>query len=78
MLRKRSWSLPSEPSQTVEKAELHPKKVMLWIWLDYRGPIYYELLPINETNAEKHSGQLDILKAVMKKNAHTEESVLRL
>ena len=60
------WSLPSEPCQTVEKAGLHAKKAMLCIWWDCRGPIYYELLPMNDTiNSEKYCVQLDILKAAI-------------
>ena len=63
MVRKRSWSLPSEPCQTVEKAGLHSKKAMSCIWWDFRGPIYYQLLPMNETvNSEKYCAQFNILK----------------
>jgi len=63
----RSWSLQSEPFQTVKKVTLYPKKDMLYIWWDCRGPIYYELLPMNEIiNSEKYCAQLDILKAAIK------------
>ena len=63
---KKSWLLPCEPYQTVGKPGLHPKKAMLSIWWDCRGPIYYELLPMNETiNSEKYCSQLDILKAAI-------------
>jgi len=58
--------IPTEPCQTVEKAEPHPKKGMLCIWWYCRGPTYYELLPLNETiNSEKYCAQLDILKATI-------------
>ena len=46
VVRKRSWSLPSEPCQTAEKAGFHPKKAMLCILWD-------ELLPMNKTNSRR-------------------------
>ena len=65
-MRSGSVTLPCEPYQTVGKPGLHPKKAMLSIWWDCRGPIYYELLPMNETiNSEKYCSQLEILKAVI-------------
>ena len=30
--RKRSWTKPNEPPKTIPKADLHQKKVMLYIW----------------------------------------------
>ncbi|XP_026674121.1 histone-lysine N-methyltransferase SETMAR-like [Ceratina calcarata] len=47
--RKRSWSKHDEPAQTISKAELHQKKIMLSIWWDYKGVVYFELLPNNRT-----------------------------
>lgn len=61
--RKRSWSKKDEAPLTTAKAGLHPKKVMLCIWWDYKGIIYYELLPENQTiNSDKYCSQLDELK----------------
>ena len=37
--RKRSWTKANEPSKTIPKADLHPKKVMLCIWWDWKGVI---------------------------------------
>ena len=66
MKRKRSWSAPDEPLQTVGKLGLHPKKAMLCIWWDCKGPIFYELLKMNETiNTERYCKQLDNLKAAI-------------
>ena len=35
----------NEPPPTPPKAGLHAKKVMLCIWWDWKGVLYYELLP---------------------------------
>ena len=45
--RKRSWSRPREPAQTTSKAGIHQKKVLLSVWWDYKGIVYFELLPPN-------------------------------
>ena len=58
----RSWSLQSEPFQTVKKVTLYPKKDMLYIWWDCRGPIYYELLPM------KYCAELEFWRPQLKKN----------
>ena len=48
------------------KAGLHPKKVMLCIWWDWKGVVYYELLPQGETiNSEVYCRQLDNLKTAI-------------
>jgi len=48
-VRKRSWKHSSEPPQTTSKAGLHPKKIMLSVWWDFKGVIYYELLLLGKT-----------------------------
>ena len=66
--RKRSWGKRNEPPPTMPKARLHPKKVMLCIWWDWKGVLYYELLPENQTiKSNKHCSQLDQLKAALDK-----------
>lgn len=65
--RKRTWCKDNKPS-TVAKAGLHPKKVLLSIWWDWKGVIFYELLPQGETiNSSKYCHQLDQLKAAIAK-----------
>ncbi|KAG9436972.1 Ammar1 transposase [Apis mellifera carnica] len=46
---KRSWNRPREPAQTTSKADIHQKKVLLSVWWDYKGIVYFELLPPNRT-----------------------------
>ncbi|GFX27074.1 histone-lysine N-methyltransferase SETMAR [Trichonephila clavipes] len=56
--RKRSWSRPSEPTQT-SKADIHQKKVLLSVWWNYKGIVYFELLPPNRTiNSDVYIEQL--------------------
>jgi len=65
--QKRSWGKRNEPPLATPKAGLHPKKVMLCVWWDWKKILYYELLPNNETiNSEKYCSQLNKLKAVVK------------
>lgn len=45
------------------KLNLHPTKILLSIWWDWKGIIYYELLPKNQTiNSEKYCSQLNKTK----------------
>jgi len=60
MLSKKDLGKWNEPSLAIPKADLHPKKVMLCVWWDWKEILYYELLPNNETiNSEKYCSQLD-------------------
>ncbi|PIO57294.1 transposase, partial [Teladorsagia circumcincta] len=64
--RKRSWSHPGEPRQTTSKAKIQLRKIMLCCWWDWKGIIYYELLPHNQTiTSERYCTQLDSLKAAI-------------
>ena len=67
--RKRSWSKPGEPAQTTSKADIHQKKVMLSVWWDYKGIVYFELLPPNRTiNSDVYIDQLTKLNKQLKKS----------
>ncbi|GFY00533.1 histone-lysine N-methyltransferase SETMAR [Trichonephila clavipes] len=46
---KPSWSMRGEAAQTVAKPGLTARKVLLCIWWDLKGIIYYELLPYDQT-----------------------------
>ena len=61
--RQKSWVNPGKSSQTIAKPCLTNKKVMLCVWWDSQGVIYYELLKYGETiTADKYCQQLDKLK----------------
>ncbi|GFX17936.1 mariner transposase [Trichonephila clavipes] len=44
-VRKQSWSKRGEAAQTLAKPGLTSRKVLLCIWWERKGIIYYELLP---------------------------------
>ena len=67
-MEERLWGKRNEPPPTTPKASLHPKKVMLCIWWDWKGVLYYELLPENQTiYFNKYCSQLDKSKAALDK-----------
>ena len=49
VVRKISWSKRDEPAQSTSKADIRQKKVMLNVWWDFKGIVYFELLPRNQT-----------------------------
>ncbi|GFX38400.1 histone-lysine N-methyltransferase SETMAR [Trichonephila clavipes] len=74
IVRKRSWSKGGEAVQTVAKLGLTTRKVLQCIWWDWKGIIYYELLPYGQTlNSDPYCQQLDRLKLAIDQNWPTEE-----
>lgn len=60
--RKKSWVDPGQPSTSQPKRNIHGHKVMLCIWWDQQGVLYYELLKPNETvTADVYKCQLNKL-----------------
>ena len=48
-----------DPAQTVSKAGLHQNNIILSIWWNYKGVVYFELLPNNRTiNSDVYCQQL--------------------
>lgn len=47
--RKKSWGLPGHASTSTSKPSIHGCKLLLCIWWDQMGVVYYELLRPNET-----------------------------
>ncbi|KAL9922417.1 histone-lysine N-methyltransferase SETMAR-like [Glossina fuscipes fuscipes] len=47
--RKRSWSKMNETVQTAAEAQLVPRKVLLFVWWDWKGIVYHELLQPGQT-----------------------------
>lgn len=46
--RKRSWSKKDEPAQTISKADIHQKKVMLSVWWDFKGIVFFSFYRITQ------------------------------
>ncbi|CAK9834554.1 Histone-lysine N-methyltransferase SETMAR [Anthophora retusa] len=62
-IRKRSWSKTGDPPQTVAKPGLTARKVLLCVWWDWKGILYYELLQSGRTlNSDVYCKQLDRVK----------------
>ena len=62
--RKKSWC---QPSTSTPKRNIHGFKVMLCIWWDQKGIVYYELLKPGETiTAIRYQQQLINLNQVLK------------
>ncbi|GFX40393.1 histone-lysine N-methyltransferase SETMAR [Trichonephila clavipes] len=74
IVRKRSWSKRNEAVQTVAKPGLTAREVLLCIWWNWKGIIYYELLPCGQTlNSDLYCQQLDHLKLAVDQNWPTED-----
>ncbi|UYV78940.1 SETMAR [Cordylochernes scorpioides] len=63
----KSWVKPGHASTSSAKPNIHGKKLMLCIWWDQLGVIYYELLQTNETiTGERYQQQLMRLSRALK------------
>jgi [histone H3]-lysine36 N-dimethyltransferase SETMAR len=57
--RQKAWVRPCEAAPSKPKRNIHGSKVMLCIWWDQKGVIYYELLKNSESiNGERYQQQL--------------------
>lgn len=58
-MNKKQWLSPGQPTIPSPKPNIHRQKVMLSVWWDMKGVIYYELLePRRTVNAQLYSQQL--------------------
>ena len=61
--RKKSYVKLGQAAKSTAKPNIHGAKVMLCIWWDQKGVLYYELLTPGETiNGERYRTQLISLK----------------
>ncbi|CAK9816502.1 Mariner Mos1 transposase [Anthophora quadrimaculata] len=57
--RRKSWVHPSEPSTSTAKPNIYAKKMLLSIWWDFKGVLYYELLkPGEPITVERYQQQM--------------------
>ncbi|GFW60795.1 histone-lysine N-methyltransferase SETMAR [Trichonephila clavipes] len=74
IVRKRSWSKRGKAAQAMAKEGPTSRKVLLCIWRDWKGSIYYELLPYGQTlNSDLYCQQLDRLKLAINQKWSTKE-----
>jgi histone-lysine N-methyltransferase SETMAR len=65
--RKRQWLDPDQPPLPDAKGDLHPLKLLLCIWWDIKGVVYFELLPQGATiTAAVYADQLQNLSDALK------------
>lgn len=65
--RKKAYVKPGQPSPSQPKRNIHGSKLMLCIWWDQKGVIYYELLKPNETiTGDRYRLQLMRLSRALK------------
>jgi hypothetical protein len=62
--KKKQWLDPGQPSTLTPKPDIHGQKVMLSVWWDMKGILYFELLEPGQTvNAERYRQQFRRLNA---------------
>jgi len=67
MRRKKSWGCPGQASMSARKPNIHGSKILLCIWWDQLGVIYYELLKPDETiTGNRYRTQLMRLSQALK------------
>ena len=72
-VNKKQWLSPGQTPILTSKPEIHRKKVMLCVWWDMKGIIYYELLEPKQTvTANLYSQQLIRLSEALEKNGRLE------
>ena len=65
--RTKHWTDPGQPVKLTPKRNIHGKKVLLCIWWDQKGVLYYELLKPGQTiTGEVYKGQLNKLNQSLK------------
>lgn len=64
--KKKQWLDPGQPSSSTPKPDIHCQKVMLCVWWDMKGILYFELLERGQTvNGERYGQQLRRLSAAI-------------
>lgn len=73
--RKKSYVKPGQPAKSTPKRNIHCAKVMLCVWWDQKGVVYYELLPSGQTiKGPLYRTQLIRLKRALKEKRPESET----
>ena len=77
VVRRKEWVPRGQRASPTAKPGLHPKKVLLCMWMDTEGVVYWELLPQGQTiTAEVYCQQLDRLAdALAEKRPHRQQQI---
>ena len=68
IIRKRSWKMRDEGSETTPKPRSTANKVMLCVWWDWKGIFHYELLSLGQTiNSVLYCDQLERLRQAIER-----------
>lgn len=66
--RKRQWLHPGETPKPTPKPDIHGKKVMLCVWWNSKGLVYFEVLDSGQTvTADLYQGQLDRVNQALRR-----------
>jgi len=70
--KRKSWGLPGHALTSTAKPNIYGKKLILCIWWDQLGVVYYELLKPNETitGALYRTQLMRLSRVLKKKRAH--------
>lgn len=69
MKERADWVPPGGAAKPRVKQDLHPKKVMLCVWWDWKGPIHWELLGKNQrVTSDLYVAQLHRVKQALEEN----------
>ena len=67
VIQTNQWLCPWQPAQLVVKREIFETKVILTVWLNYEGVLYFQLVPEGKAmNSELYWEQLGRMYTVLK------------
>lgn len=77
---RKEWTAPGDTPKPRVKQDLHPKKIMICVWWDCEGVIYWEILERNQTiDKERYLAQLHrVNEAIQQKKTDRRGQVILL
>ena len=80
MKQRKEWVAPGDMPKPRVKTDLHPRKIMIWIWWDWVGMVHWEMLKRNAmVNKELYIAQLHHMnEAIQLKRPHQQGQTILL